>query len=137
MARIVAIDYGAKRVGVATTDPLQIIATALDTVPAADIIGYLKRYCASEKVELFVVGEPFRADGSHSDIETEIKVFIKNLQKALPDIPVSRQDESYTSVKAQEALVQSNVKKKDRRSKKFLDSASATLILQEYLNSRG
>lgn len=137
MARILGIDYGAKRVGVATTDPLQIIATALETISSNDIIDYLKDFCQREEVELIVVGEPFRADGSHSDIEKEIKEFLIKLSKVLPDIPVVRQDESFTSMKAQEALVLSNVKKKDRRSKKYLDSASATLILQEYLNSRG
>lgn len=137
MGRILAIDFGMKRVGVATTDPLQIIATALTTVPNSEILEFLNDYVSRESVECIVIGEPFRADGSHSDVENDIRDFIVKLKEKLPGMQIERQDESFTSQRAAETLVRSNVKKKDRKNKKFLDSTSATLILQDYLNNRG
>jgi putative holliday junction resolvase len=135
MARIVSIDYGGKRCGIATTDPLQIIASALTTVATDDIVQFIKDYVAQEEVEAFVVGEPFRADGSHSDIEVEIKKFIVKLKEICPNQEIHRVDESFSSIKAKEALIQSGVKKKKRRQKKLLDSTAATIILQEYLET--
>lgn len=136
MPRILSIDYGGKRTGLAVTDPLQIIASALTTVETDKLLSYLKDYLQKEEVEAFVVGEPFRADGSHSDIEQEIKKFIVKLKEQHPGIQVHRIDESFSSQKAQQALIQSGVKKKKRRQKNLLDSTAATVILQDYLASR-
>ncbi|MHB1279258.1 MAG: Holliday junction resolvase RuvX [Bacteroidia bacterium] len=136
MARIVAFDYGGKRTGISVTDPLQMIATALGTVDTKEVMDYLKTYCAKEEVETFVVGQPFRMDGSTSDIEVEILKFIEKLKTEFPQIPIKRQDESFTSRRSMESLIASGVKKKDRRDKRLLDSVSATLILQDYLATK-
>lgn len=136
MPRILAIDYGARRTGLAVTDPLQIIATALGTEDTVTVLDFLKKYCAREEVEAFVVGQPFRLDGRASDIETEILSFIEKLKKEFPDTPIHRVDETFTSKISQQSLIDSGVKKKDRRNKRLLDSVSATLILQDYLASR-
>jgi putative holliday junction resolvase len=136
MARILSIDYGGKRCGIAATDPLQIIASALTTVDTKNILSFLDDYVKKEEVESFVVGEPFRADGSHSDIEVEIKKFIDKLKEICPEQSIHRIDESFSSAKAREALFQSGLKKKKRREKKLLDSTAATIILQEYLETR-
>lgn len=135
MARIIAVDYGGKRTGLAVTDPLKIIATALTTVDTPQLIDFLKKYCQTEEVESFVVGQPFRLDGRPSDIEKEILKFIEKLKEALPDKPVFRLDETYTSKIGMQSLIDSGVKKKDRRDKRLLDSVSATLILQDFLQS--
>lgn len=135
MARIIAIDYGGKRTGIASTDPLQIIASALKTIPTSELLPFLSEYCQTEEVETIVVGEPFRADGSHSDIEVEIKKFIEKLGEKLPQIPIERMDESFSSQRAKETLIRSGVKKKKRRQKEMLDSTAATIILQDYLET--
>lgn len=135
MARILAIDYGGKRTGLAVTDPLQIIASALDTVESKEVIAYLKKYLFTEQVECFVVGEPKNLDGTDTHGTPLVEAFIKSLEKNFPNIPVKRWDERFTSKMALQAMVQGGFKKKDRRKKENLDQISATLILQEYLQS--
>lgn len=134
VARIISIDYGTKRVGLAVTDPLQIIATGLDTVPTANIFDYLAQYFQTEEVEKIVVGEPFNLDGTPSEVTPHIKGFITKLSKLYPTIPIDRQDERFTSVEARAAILQSGVKKKKRRDKTLVDKISAVIILQNYLN---
>ena len=112
MPRILSIDYGGKRTGIASTDPMQIIASPLTTVDTEKLMPFLEDYLQREEVECMVVGEPFRADGSHSNIEVEIKKFIANFSKKFPNLPIERVDESFSSQKAKEALIQSAVKKK-------------------------
>lgn len=136
MPRILAFDYGGKRTGIAVTDPLQMIAKALGTVDTKEVLDYLKTYCAKEEVETFVVGQPFRMDGTTSDIEVEILKFIEKLKIEFPNIPVKRMDESFTSRRSMQSLIASGVKKMDRRDKRVLDSVSATLILQDYLATK-
>ncbi len=136
MPRILAFDYGGKRTGIAVTDPLQMIATALGTIDTNVLMDYLKTYCAKEEVETFVVGQPFRMDGSTSDVEVDILKFIEKLKLEFPDIPVRRMDESFTSRRSMQSLIASGVKKKARRDKRLLDSVSATLILQDYLATK-
>jgi putative Holliday junction resolvase len=136
MPRILSIDYGAKRSGIAVTDPLKIIATALITVDTDKLLSFLEDYCRKEEVEAFVVGQPFRFDGSFSDIETDILSFIARLKGVFPQLPVHRIDESGSSKKSQKALIEAGVKKKQRKDKRLLDSVSATLILQDFLQQR-
>ena len=134
--RILAFDYGTKRIGIAVTDPLQIIATGLDTIHPKDIIDYLKKYLISEQVELFVVGEPKQMDGSPSQSTPQIKGFITILKKHFPEIPVERIDERFTSKMASAVVAQSGLKKSDRQNKERLDTISATIILQTYLEKK-
>lgn len=134
--RILAFDYGTKRIGIAVTDPLQIIATGLDTIHPKDIIDYLKKYIISEQVELFVVGEPKQMDGSPSQSAPQIKGFITILKKHFPEIPVERIDERFTSKMASAVVAQSGFKKTDRQNKERLDTISATIILQTYLEKK-
>ena len=136
MGRIVAIDYGGKRCGIATTDVLQMIANPLTTVENQKLLDYLISYCGKEPVESFVVGQPQRHDGSASDIEKEILVFIDKLKTVLPHIPVYRVNEMFTSKMAMQSLIDSGVKKKQRKDKALLDSIAATIILQDFLASR-
>lgn len=135
MGRVVAIDYGAKRVGIAVTDPLQIIATALTTVENKMIIEFLKKYVSEEEVEKFLVGYPTDLRGNPTHATPHVEKFITTLNKFFPTIPVEKWDESYTSKMAMQTLVASGVKKKQRRDKKLLDQISATIILQEYLQN--
>jgi putative Holliday junction resolvase len=134
--RILAFDYGTKRIGIAVTDPLQIIATGLDTIHPKDIIDYLKKYLSTEQVELFVVGEPRQMDGSPSQSTPHIKGFITLLKKHFPEIPVERIDERFTSKMASAVVAQSGFKKTDRQNKERLDTISATIILQTYLEKK-
>ena len=134
--RILAFDYGTKRIGIAVTDPLQIIATGLDTIHPKDIIDYLKKYLSSEQVELFVVGEPKQMDGTDSQSTPHIKGFITTLKKNFPEIPVERIDERFTSKMASATIAQSGLKKTDRQNKARLDTISATIILQTYLEKK-
>ena len=136
MGRIVAIDYGGKRCGIATTDVLQMIANPLTTVETNKLLVFLQNYFAKEPVEAWVVGQPQRHDGSASDIEKEILVFIEKLKTAIPDIPVYRINEMFTSKMAKQSLIDSGVKKKQRKDKALLDSIAATIILQDFLTSR-
>lgn len=136
MARILAFDYGTKRIGIAATDPLQLIASGLDTIHPKDIIAFLKKYLETEQVETFVVGEPKRMDGSHSQSEMHIKGFIKQLNREFPHIPVERIDERFTSKMASATVAQSGLKKSDRQNKERIDTISATIILQSYLEKK-
>lgn len=133
MARILSIDYGAKRTGMAVTDPLQIIANGLDTIPTEHIFEFLKEYMTQEEVEIIVVGEPKHADGNPTHLTPQINKFIEQFQKLYPDVKVVMQDERYTSVDAKRILLQSGAKKKKRRDKSLIDKISAVLILQQYL----
>ena len=134
--RILAFDYGTKRIGIAVTDPLQIIATGLDTIHPKDIVEYLKNYLARENVELFVVGEPLQMDGTPSQSTPHIKGFITILKKHFPEIPVERIDERFTSKMASAVVAQSGFKRSERRDKARLDTISATIILQTYLEKK-
>jgi putative holliday junction resolvase len=134
VTRILCLDYGGKRTGIAVTDPLQIIATPLDTVETSKLIDFLKKYLTSEDVETLVVGQPTRHDGSFSPIEEEILKFITQFQSTFPQIQIARINEMYSSKDAMQALIASGVPMMKRRDKKLLDKTAAALILQEYLN---
>ena len=137
MARIIGIDYGTKRVGVAVTDSLQIIVNGLDTVPTADIFDFLKKYMEEEEVECIIVGEPMHKDGNPAQIAHLVVGFIRKLKKLFPEIKVDTQDERFTSKDAKAIILQSGIKKKKRRNDKALvDKISAVLILQDYLGHR-
>lgn len=135
MARILAIDYGTKRIGVAVTDPLQIIANGLDTVPTEQIFEFLKNYLATEEVETIVVGEPMHLDGTPAQLAPQIGQFKKKLNELFPEVQVVSQDERFTSEDAKRIILQSGAKKKKRRDKALVDKISAVLILQEYLEN--
>ena len=134
MDRIIGIDYGRKRVGVAVSDPLRIFASALETVPSAKIIDYLKRYAEKERVERFVVGYPMNLDNKPAAAAADVDVFLKQLKKHFPAIPVTLEDERFTSVLAHRAMIDGGVKKMDRRDKAAVDKVSAALILQTWLD---
>ncbi len=135
MGRIIGLDFGTKRVGIATTDPLRIIASALTTIHPNEVNDYLKNYCVKESVDIIVVGLPMQMNGQPSESEIHIKPFIKKLGEALPNIPIVRYDERFTTKMAIHSMLEGGYKKKDRQDKKRLDSISATLILQGYLLS--
>jgi putative holliday junction resolvase len=137
MPRILAIDYGTKRVGLAVTDPLKIIATALDTVHSKDIFVFLKTYLETEEVESFVVGMPVNLDGEDTNNTPHVKGFVKNLKKTYPEIPVHLHDERFTSKMALQAMIAGGSSKKDRREKGNIDKISATIILQSYMEMLG
>lgn len=136
MAEIIAIDFGTKRTGIAATDPLQIVASGLVTLPTQDVIPYLVNYLKSHEVESCVVGQPKRQDGTSSEVETEIKKFIQKLKIKIPTLEVNRFDERFTSKIAFQTLIDSGVKKKTRQEKGLIDKISATLILQSYLEAQ-
>lgn len=136
MARILAIDYGLKRTGLAVTDPLQLIASGLTTVPTTQLLEFLKNYIQNEPVELIVVGEPKQMDNTPSESEQFILTFLEKLKTALPNIPVKRVDERFTSKMAFKTMIDSGLKKSKRQNKALIDEISATLILQSFLNSR-
>lgn len=133
MGRILALDYGSKRTGIAITDELQLIASGLTTVATSELMFFLKKYIASEKVELVLVGEPKQKDGTHSNIEAEIQKFLKKFSEAFPSMELKRVDERYTSKMAFQTIIDSGLKKKQRQNKALVDEISATIILQEYL----
>lgn len=136
MGRIVAIDYGQKRTGLAVTDPLRLIATGLDTVPSHTAVDFLARYVAENQVDLFVVGLPTQMNGQPSESQKYITPFVNRLRKVLPDIPVEFYDERFTSVLAQRAIIEGGVRKSERRNNKGLtDKVSAVIILQSYMES--
>lgn len=135
MPRIICIDYGAKRTGIAVTDPLQIIASALTTIETKTLFSFLKDYFNKEKVELILVGEPKNWDESDTHATPLVKSFVKKLKKDYPLIPVKTVDERYTSKLASQAMVQMGMKKKDRQKKGNIDQIAATIMLQEYLQS--
>jgi len=136
MGRILAIDYGQKRVGLAVTDPMQITANGLDTVLSHEIFDYLQRYIAREPVEKFVVGLPRQMNGMDSESMQYIKPFVTGLQRKFPDIELVYVDERFTSVLAHKTMLDAGLKKKDRQNKELVDKISATIILQSYLESR-
>jgi len=133
MSRILAIDFGLKRTGIAVTDPLKIIATGLTTVPTGEVLDFLKTYCAKEEVERFVVGLPMHPDGNPAQIAPEADAFAERLRKLFPDKEVLRQDERYTSVQAKQIILQSGAKKQKRRDKSLVDKVAAALILEQYM----
>ncbi len=136
MARILAIDYGMKRTGLAVTDPSQIIATALETVPTEKLINFLKDYCQREPVDQLVVGFPRRLNNTDTDMTPEVRKLVTVLEKAFPGKPVTLIDERFTSTMARQAMIAGGMKKKDRRDKGNVDKISATLILQSFMESR-
>ncbi len=128
------IDYGRKRTGIAVTDPLKLISSALETVETKELYNFIEKYLESEQVELFVIGEPLHADGTPPAHHTEIIQLSKALQKKYPHIDVVLHDERYTSVEAKEIIIKSGVKKKKRRDKSLIDKIAAALILEDYMN---
>ena len=138
MSRILAIDLGTKRTGLAVTDPLQIIATALETVATQDLISYLKKYMEKEPVEIIVMGMPKRLNNEDSDTTALVKQYIEKLKTAFPTKQIATIDERFTSSMALDAMIAGGMKKKDRREKGNVDKISATIILQSYMetNSR-
>jgi len=133
MGRIVAIDYGQKRTGIAVTDDLQIIATGLTTVRTLDLLDFLKDYTGKNIVECFVVGEPKQMNNTASESAVYIKPFVKRLAADFPGIPVKRMDERFTSLIAARTIREAGLKKKDRQDKALVDTVSATIILQSFL----
>ncbi len=135
MARILCIDYGLKRTGIAVTDPLQIIATGLTTLHSKELIPFLKNYFTKEQVELILIGWPTNWDDSSTHATPLVEKCIKDLQKNFPAMPVIKVDERYTSKMAKAAMLEMGMKKKDRRNKAFVDEIAATIMLQEYLRN--
>ncbi|BDD09039.1 putative pre-16S rRNA nuclease [Fulvitalea axinellae] len=135
MGRLLAIDYGTKRVGVAVSDPLKIISSPLDVVHSKDIIKYLKNYVAKEDVEIFIVGMPKKLDNTDTNNTSHVKGFVKQLKKQIPQIPVELHDERFTSKIAMRAMIDGGMKKKDRREKGNVDKVSAAVILQSYMEA--
>ena len=133
MSQILAMDYGAKRTGIAVTDDMQIIASGLQTVATENLLGFLDNYLKNEKVELFLIGEPKQMDNSPSESETLIKPFLKKLRSRFPEIPIERVDERFTSKMAVQTMIESGLSKKKRKDKELVDEISATIILQSYL----
>ncbi|WP_440121674.1 Holliday junction resolvase RuvX [Tenacibaculum sp. Ill] len=136
MGRILAIDFGKKRTGIAVTDELQIIASGLTTVDTSELITFLKEYTQKENVELFLVGKPKQMDNSDSESEILITPFLQKLEKAIPSIPIKRVDERFTSKMAFQTMIDSGLKKKQRQNKALVDEISATIILQSYLYNK-
>ena len=135
MPRILSIDYGLKRTGLAVTDPLQIIATGLTTVPSKELIFFLKDYFNKEQVELIIIGEPKNWDDSDTHATPLVEKCIKDLQKNFPAIPVKKVDERYTSKMASQAMIEMGLKKKQRSNKALVDEIAAAIMLQDYLRS--
>jgi len=134
MDRLIGIDFGIKRTGLAVSDPLRIFASALETIDSAKIIDYLKKYSEKETISRFVVGFPVNMDGTPSEAQSHVKAFLKQLEKAFPDIPVSLEDERFTSVLAHRVMIDGGMKAKDRRDKASVDRISAAIILQSYMD---
>ena len=137
MARIMAIDYGLKRTGIAVTDPLQIIATGLTTVESPKLIVFLKEYMRTEAVELILMGEPKNWDDSDTHATPLVRAIVKRLLKEFPAVPLKMVDERFTSKLASRAMVEMGMKKKQRRNKALVDEIAATILLQEYLGRAG
>ncbi len=136
MARILAIDYGKKRTGLAASDPMQIIATAIGTVETKELIGYLKNYIKENEVEKVLIGYPLNLDDSPTDATPLVDKFIGKYKNVFPDLEIEKVDETLTSKMASLAMVEMGMKKKDRQKKENVDTVAATIILQEYLQSR-
>ena len=137
MGRILAIDYGLKRTGLAVTDPLQIIATALDTVETSSLTGFLKNYFQKEQVDEVVIGMPKKLNNEDSDTAAAVRTFIETFKKNFATLKITEADERFTSRLAQQAMITGGMKKKDRQVKGNVDKISATLILQSFLQSKG
>jgi len=135
MARILAIDYGKKRTGLAVTDPLQIIANGLTTVNTQELFDYLKTYIAKEDVEKIIIGLPYQLDGSPTDATPSVLHCIRRLKNSFPAIPVVPVDEQFSSKMASRAMVEMGMKKKDRQKKELVDEIAATILLQEYMQA--
>lgn len=133
MARVLAIDYGRKKVGLAVTDPLQIIANGLETVPTHTLLDYLKKYIQKEEVETIVVGHPKQMDNTDSESMVYIKPFMKRLRKLFPDMNIEMMDERFTSKIAFQTMIDGGLKKKARQNKELVDTISATIILQSWM----
>lgn len=136
MARILSVDYGKKRTGLAVTDPLQLIAGGLATVATSQLMEWLRSYLAREEVELIVVGEPKQPNGQPSENFPRVMAFVKKLEKEFPMIPVRLYDERFTSVMAHQAMIDGGLRRKARQDKALVDEISATIILQSYMESR-
>jgi putative holliday junction resolvase len=136
LGRILAIDYGLKRTGIAVSDPLQIIATALDTVDTSRLMDFLKGYLAKESVDTFVVGMPKTLKNEDSETAPYVRRFVEELKIAFPEKPIHLADERFTSRMAQQAMIAGGMKKKNRQVKGNVDKISATIILQGFMNSR-
>jgi putative Holliday junction resolvase len=134
MDRILGIDYGLRRTGIAASDPLGIFASALDTVDSTKLIDYLKIYAQKERIVRFVVGYPVNLDGRPSEAQAHVDAFLKTLEKAFPGVPVTREDERFTSVLAHQVMIDGGMKAKDRRNKASVDKISAAIILQGFLD---
>lgn len=136
MARIISVDYGKKRTGLAVTDPLQIIAGGLATVATHELFDYLCQYVEREQVERIVIGEPRQPNGQPSENLERVRQFVNRWRKAMPQIPIEYYDERFTSVLAHQAMLDGGLKKKARQDKALVDEISATIILQDYMRSR-
>lgn len=136
MGRILALDFGTKRTGIAVTDEFQIIASGLTTIATKALIPFLKDYISKEQVECFVIGEPKQLNNEFSESEADIRVFLDKLMNSIPQIPIVRVDERFTSKMAFQTMIDSGLTKKQRRNKALIDEISATIILQSYLSSR-
>ena len=136
MARILAIDYGRKRTGLAVTDPLQLIAGGLATVSTSELFDWLKAYIARESVERIVIGEPRQPNGEPSENLARVQQFVNRWRKAMPNIPIDYFDERFTSVLAHKVMIDSGIGKKARQNKGLVDEISATIILEDYLRSK-
>lgn len=136
MGRILSIDYGKKRTGLAVTDPLQLIANGLTTVSTSSLYEFVLDYAVKENVERIVVGKPTQANGEESENMNRIRPFVQRLKKALPDVPVEFFDERYTSVLAHQAMIDGGLRKKARQNKALVDEISATIILQGWMEAR-
>lgn len=136
MGRILSIDYGKKRTGLAVSDPLQIIAGGLATVMTADLFSYLQQYVAAEQVELIVIGEPKQPNGQPSENLARVQQFVNRWRKAMPQIPIVYYDERYTSVLAHKAMLDGGLRKKARQDKALVDEISAVILLEDYMRSR-
>ena len=136
MARILSLDYGKKRTGLAVTDPLQLIAGGLATVSTSELFDWLKDYIAREGVERIVIGEPRQPNGQPSENLARVQQFVNRWRRAVPDIPIEYYDERFTSVLAHQAMLDGGLRKKARQDKSLVDEISATIILEDYMRSR-
>ena len=135
MGIILAIDFGEKRTGIAVTDPMQIIASGLTTLPTKEVIPFLVDYCSANAVQTCVIGQPKQMDNSPSEVEPKIKAFIQRLQTTLPNLTIDRYDERFTSKMAFQTMLDGGLKKEQRKNKGLVDKISATLLLQSYLDA--
>lgn len=136
MARILSIDYGKKRTGIAVTDPLQIIANGLATVSTSELFDYLKDYLSREQVERIIIGRPLQTNGQPSENLQRVEQFVNRWRKEMPDVPVEYVDERFTSVLAHQAMIDGGLRKKARQDKALVDKISATIMLEDYLRRR-